>query len=163
MSDELLRRIDRLESLEAIRTLKHLYCKHCDNGYDADAIASLFWDDAVWDAGPGFGRYEGPDAIREFFASVSADIIWARHLVVNELIDIAGDSATGEFQIIQPCTFGNGDGGDGGQAAWLLGRYEEVYARRDGIWKYLRLTAEIEFITPYEQGWHKAKSLGPAE
>lgn len=156
MTDNLLRRIERLESLEAIRKLKHLYCKHCDNGYQPDAIASLFWDDAVWDAGPGFGSYRGPEAIGEFFASVSAQIIWARHLVVNELIEVDGDRATGEFQIIQPCTFASGAGG---QAAWLIGKYDEVYTRREGVWKYQRLRAEIEFITPYEQGWHKAKSL----
>lgn len=159
MSTDLERRIDRLESLEAIRKLKHTYCKFCDNGYDPDGIASLFWDDAVWDAGPGFGSYRGPDAIREFFDGVSGQITWARHLVVNELIEVEGDSATGEFQIIQPCTFASAER-EGGQAAWLIGKYTEEYTRNDGVWKYQRLQADIEFITPYEMGWHKAKSLG---
>lgn len=157
MSD-LATRLDRLESLESIRRLKHSYCKACDNGYDAPAIAALFWPDGVWDAGPAFGRFVGPDAIREFFAEVSGQIVWARHLVTNEIIDIdpSGDAASGEFQIIQPCTFA---GDDGPRAAWLVGKYTETYARRDGVWRYASLRADIEFITPYELGWHKAKSL----
>jgi ketosteroid isomerase-like protein len=151
-------RVDRLESLEAFRRLKHAYCRACDDGYDADAIAALFWDDAVWDAGPEFGRHEGPAAIAAFFRGVSSAIVWARHLVTNELLeaDVANDRGTGEYQILQPCTFA---GDDGPRAAWLVGRYEEVYERRDGEWRYASLRAEIEFITPYELGWHKATSL----
>ena len=149
-------RIDRLESMEAIRTLKHSYCKYCDEDYNPEKLKTLFWDDAVWDAGEQFGQHKGPDAIAEFFQAVSADIVWARHFVVNERINVDGDSANGEFQIIQPCTF-KVKGED--QAAWLIGQYTETYTRRDGVWKYQTLKADIEFITPYEKGWHKAKSL----
>ena len=158
MTAELEARIDRLESLEAIRRLKHSYCKACDNGYDAAAIAALFWEDGVWDAGPAFGRFVGPEAIAGFFAEVSSQIVWARHLVTNEILDVeaGADLASGEFQIIQPCTFA---GDEGPRAAWLIGRYTESYARRNGEWRYLSLRADIEFITPYELGWHKAKSL----
>lgn len=155
MSD-LEARIDRLESMEAIRTLKHSYCKYCDEDYNPEKLKTLFWDDAVWDAGPQFGEHKGPEAIAAFFQAVSADIVWARHFVVNERINVEGDSANGEFQIIQPCTF-KVNGND--QAAWLIGQYTETYTRRDGVWKYQTLKADIEFITPYEKGWHKAKSL----
>lgn len=158
MTGDLEARIDRLESLEAIRRLKHSYCKACDNDYDAAAIAALFWDDGVWDAGPAFGRFVGPEAIAGFFAEVSSQIVWARHLVTNEILDVdaAADAASGEFQIIQPCTFA---GEEGPRAAWLIGSYTESYARRNGEWRYLSLRADIEFITPYELGWHKAQSL----
>ena len=151
-------RLDRLESLESIRRLKHTYCKACDNGYDANAIADLFCADGVWDAGPEFGRHVGPDAIAEFFRGVSGAIVWARHLVMNELLDVepGSDRGHGEFQIIQPCTFA---GEQGPRAAWLVGRYEETYRRENGTWKYASLRADIEFITPYELGWHRAKSL----
>ena len=33
MSDNLAKRIDRLESIEAIKKLKHLYMNYCDLGY----------------------------------------------------------------------------------------------------------------------------------
>lgn len=156
MSESLEARIDRLESIEAIRTLKHTYCKYCDDTYDPDGLAGLFWEDAVWDGGAGFGRFEGSDAIRAFFADVSKQIVWARHLVTNDRIEVEGDSARGEFEILQPCTFHN-DEGD--RAAWLIGRYLETYQRKDGVWKFQSLVVDIEFITPYEKGWHKAKSM----
>jgi hypothetical protein len=158
MGTDLEKRIDRLESLEALRKLKHTYCKYCDENYDSEKLKTLFWDDAVWDAGPQFGQHKGPDAIAAFFKAVSASIVWARHYVINERIELSddGNAATGEFQIIEPCTFKT-DKGD--QAAWLVGQYSESYTRRAGIWKYQTLKADIEFITPYDKGWAIAKSL----
>jgi hypothetical protein len=38
-----------LEDAEAIRNLKARYAGLCDNQYDADGIASLFTEDAVWE------------------------------------------------------------------------------------------------------------------
>ena len=43
------RRIKVLEDKEEIKQLKHRYCCLCDNTYDADALAELFTEDAVWD------------------------------------------------------------------------------------------------------------------
>ena len=45
------RRLQVLEDAEAIRNLKARYAALCDNQYDADGIASLFTEDAVWDNG----------------------------------------------------------------------------------------------------------------
>jgi hypothetical protein len=61
--EDLERRIQILEDIEAIRRLKARYADACDRGYDADTIASPFAEDAVWDAGT-FGRYEGREARR---------------------------------------------------------------------------------------------------
>ena len=46
---DLAAKIQRLEDIEAIRNLKAKYCAFCDDGYDADGIASLFVDDGIWD------------------------------------------------------------------------------------------------------------------
>jgi hypothetical protein len=54
-----------LEDAEAIRNLKARYAALCDNQYDADGIAMLFTEDAVWES-PGLGRFEGREAIRGF-------------------------------------------------------------------------------------------------
>jgi hypothetical protein len=43
------RRLQVLEDAEAIRNLKARYAALCDNQYDADGIASLFTEDAVWE------------------------------------------------------------------------------------------------------------------
>ena len=60
------RRLQVLEDAEAIRHLKARYAALCDNQYDADGIASLFSEGAVWES-PALGCFEGRDAIRNFF------------------------------------------------------------------------------------------------
>ena len=52
------RRLQALEDAEAIRNLKARYAALCDNQYDADGIAMLFTEDALWES-PGLGRFEG--------------------------------------------------------------------------------------------------------
>jgi hypothetical protein len=51
---------------EAIRNLKACYAALCGSDYDADGIAMLFTKDALWES-PGLGRFEGREAIRNFF------------------------------------------------------------------------------------------------
>ena len=60
------RRLQSLEDAETIRNLKSRYATLCRSRYDADGIAALFTEDATWDS-PGLGRFEGRDAIRDFF------------------------------------------------------------------------------------------------
>ena len=70
---ERLERIERrlrvLEDREAIRNLKARYAALCDNQYDADGIASLFTEDAVWES-PALGCFEGREAIRKLWAQL---------------------------------------------------------------------------------------------
>jgi hypothetical protein len=155
MSDELAKRLDRLESLEGIRRLKHTYCKYCDEHYAPDKLATLFWDDAVWDAGPQFGKHVGPAAIAAFFAQVSRSFLWARHFVLNERIEIGadGDSATAEWQVLEPCTIA---GESGATASWLMAQYSDTYTRRGGVWKFQTLRADITFVVPHRDGWAAA-------
>ena len=152
---DLERRVETLESIEAIKRLKHRYCAYCDDGYDADGIAAQFVDDGVWDAGAAFGRYEGRAAIRAFFAGVSSQIVFAGHLVMNEIIDVDADcdSAHGRWWIIMPATMMV----EGAKTAiWLLGQYDDRYVRRDGVWMYQTLTVNIHFVKPHKDGWVEA-------
>jgi SnoaL-like domain len=61
--ERLERRLQALEDAEAIRNLKALYAALCDAQYDADEIAMLFTEDALWES-PGLGRFEGARASR---------------------------------------------------------------------------------------------------
>ena len=49
--EDIERRLRALEDVEAIKRLKARYCAYCDDHYDADGIASLFVEDAIWDGG----------------------------------------------------------------------------------------------------------------
>jgi ketosteroid isomerase-like protein len=89
---EIERRLQVLEDAEAIRNLKARYAALCDRQYDADGIAALFTDDALWDS-PGLGRFEGREAIRNFFRGASQIFSFAIHYSLNGQIEVEGDTA----------------------------------------------------------------------
>lgn len=151
MSEQTLEeRIQRLEDIEALTQLKSRYAAYCDDDYDADRLAPLFTPDAVWDGGA-LGRFEGREAIRNFFAGADDVMPFAIHHVTNPVIEIEGDRATGHWYLWQPCVHATGR-----QALWLAGRYDDEYARENGEWRFSRVTLELKMLSPYELGWAQA-------
>lgn len=149
--EQLERRLQVIEDIEAIKKLKAKYCAAYDNQYDADAIATLFTEDAVWDGG-NFGKCEGREAIRTFFQGASRIFPFALHQVMNPLIEVDGDTAIGQWYLFQPCTLGKQN-----QAMWLAAKYQEQYVRSDGEWQFKSMKVNAEFFTPYKEGWAKKK------
>ena len=93
MSTDLNSQIAELTAIENIKKLKAIYCGYCDNNYDPEGLASLFVEDGIWDGGPEFGRHVGKQAIKKFFDGASGSIVFAAHLVMNPIINVAGDKA----------------------------------------------------------------------
>ena len=148
MSDSSLEaRIRRLEDIHELEKLKARYAAFCDDDYAQDGIASLFTEDGVWDGGP-MGRYDGREAIREFFATSDQVVPFAIHHVTNPILEIDGDRATGSWYLWQPCTFAEGN-----QALWMAGRYDDVYRREGDRWLFAHVTITLRTLSPYEQGW----------
>ena len=104
MPEDLEARIQRLEDIESIRALKARYCMYCDDNYDVEGLASLFTEDAVWDGGIR-GKAVGRDGIREFFQHAPERLPFAVHMVMNPLIEVNGDEATGVWYLFQACTY----------------------------------------------------------
>jgi len=143
-------RLARLEAIEAIKRLKARYCAYCDDHYDPEGIASLFTEDGVWD-GEAFGRHVGRDAIRGFFRRVSGEIVFAAHLVLNPIIEVAdAGHATGKWRLIMPATVPV-DGRK--EARWLLGAYDERYVAIDNVWLFQTLNFHINFYEPHLGTW----------
>lgn len=134
MSD-IAQRVQRLEDIEAIRRLKAEYCAVCDDGHDPDRIARLFTPDGIWES-PTIGRFTGTAEIRLEFSRAGQRITRSQHSVLNEMIDVDGDRATGVWYLIalfeRPAE---------PNPTWSLGRYYDEYARVDGQWliKHLRV------------------------
>ncbi|WP_439816895.1 nuclear transport factor 2 family protein [Zavarzinia sp. CC-PAN008] len=139
---DLKRLIDRQE----IEALKYRYAYLCDQDYDADALAELFTPDATWD-GDGFGVQKGQAAIKAFFVNAGRSISFATHYLLNPLIEIDGDAATGTWMLWQSMVMR-----DTAQAYWLMGRYTDTYVRVDGQWKIASLKMTMLSFTPYEEG-----------
>jgi len=154
MSDANLEaRIRRLEDIEALKQLKARYAAYCDDAYDADRLAPLFTEDAIWDGGT-MGRYEGRKAIHAFFSSADQVVPFAIHHVTNPILGIDGDRATGRWYLWQPCTFAQGN-----QGLWMAGRYDDVYRREGEVWRFEHVTVELRMLSPYEAGWARTPMI----
>ncbi|KAI9026708.1 hypothetical protein DFJ74DRAFT_766063 [Hyaloraphidium curvatum] len=152
---DLARRVARLEDAEAIKALKARYCAACDRGYDADAIASMYAEDGIWDGGRTFGRKVGREAIRKHFQGAAGRISIARHQVMNPDVRVSedGSEAEGEWLLFQPCT--DSEAG----AAWLAATYHDRYVKVAGKWLFKETVIDVAFYTPYKEGWGEKRFI----
>ncbi len=146
---QLEQRVQALEDVNAIRNLKSRYAAYCDDNYNPDGLAALFAEDAVWES-QGLGRYEGREAIREFFRGASELFTFAIHYSLNGQIEVTGDTAQAQWYLFMPCTMGKDN-----RAMWRAGVDREEYVRVQGEWQFQRKTSAPLFHTPYEKGWAK--------
>jgi len=143
-------RLRRLADLEEIRTLKSLYCRWVDSGYDAagedpDHFAALFTEDGVWEVSSEPAR--GHDEIR---TRAAASTRFKLHLAANAIIELDGDRASGTWHVLVPST-----ASDGG-AVWRAGTYDDDFVRTPDGWRFAHVTFHPAFRAPYEVGWGTA-------
>lgn len=151
--EELEARIKVLEDIEAIKRLKGKY------GYFVDTrnwqeFMNLIMDDAIWDFGS-LGLYKGKEEILRFTRDIILDTYsFMMHNFFNIFVEVQGNKATGEWYFLVPATNDKEK-----RAEWLAGKYEEEYVKVNGAWKFKKVTARINFIAPYDEGWAKAKTV----
>jgi uncharacterized protein (TIGR02246 family) len=139
-------RLQALEDAEAIRNLKARYAALCDRQYDADGIAALFTEDASWDSS-GLGRFEGREAIRNFFRGASGIFSLAIHYSLNGQIEVDGDTARARWYLFMPCTVAAGN-----RTMWRASIDHETYARVNGTWMFSAKRSEPLMNVPFETG-----------
>jgi hypothetical protein len=144
--DDLQARIKRLEDIEAIKQLKARYMLTADQN-DQVGWSNTFAVDGVFDGGP-FGRHAGRATLAKL-----QHLPFAVHMVMNPIIAVDGDRATGSWYILEPCTFPE----EG--AIWGAARYEDEYVRENGEWKIKYSKLIPFFYTPYDQGWEKRRMI----
>lgn len=151
MPEAIERRLQRLEDTQAIGDLKAAYCNAADGGWDRpthdyDALASLFVEDGVWDAGEYGGRCEGREAIRALIRSFRA---WpfAFHRITNPVIRVDGDSAVGEWHVLVAIRFrANRD-------AVVGGIYRDDFVRTSEGWRFETVRFEPAFEARLDSAW----------
>ena len=158
-------RIQHLEDLEAIRHLKHHYYSHCiDRSVAGESAAieetiSRFADDMVVDF-TDFPPMEGKEAVAAFFAQgVPALLSWCQHRVMNEVIEIDGDTARGRWYVDCPVVFRDGNPFDITGPGFVGGRYEEEYVRENGVWKWRKITALLDVTNSFSKNWEGVTQL----
>ena len=148
---ELENRVRAVEDVQAIRNLKAEYAAYCDDSYNADKIAELFVEDAVWES-ERRGRIVGREAIRSSFRTSTQIYTFAIHYSLNPQIEVTGDTARARWVLFMPCT-----ATDGNRALWRAGIDDEEYVRVNGKWMFKNKKATAIFSSPFEEGWAKAQ------
>ena len=150
MSPDQNKQLQWLVDIEEIKQLKARYAAACDNDYEPDTIAELFAHDAIWDGGM-MGFAETQAGIREFFANASNLVGFAVHGLSNPIIEISGDSATGQWYLTQPMTMKGSN-----SAYWFIAKYDDKYIRTADGWKFQHVQITARAFSPYEEGFGKA-------
>lgn len=157
---ELRIRVQRLESVEAIRDLITTYAQGADAGNDIAVLRPLYTDDAVWES-PGFGRFEGGDGIAGMQQRMAAErLAWTLHYMVSPKINVADNltEAQASWYLWQLATLVDG-AGDSGTPHWIGGLYAARFRCVAGIWKFAYINLDVRMITPYHQGWVEAPKV----
>jgi SnoaL-like protein len=149
MAQDIAKRIQVLEDIEAIRKLKARYCAACDDDHNPEKLGELFTEDAVWEASS-MGRAEGRVAIQTLLGDLgkSGVIRNSAHNVFNPLIDVTGDTARGHWRLIMLYTGIHPDGTL--HYSRIIGWYREQYARVHGQWQFTHLYCQVEESAPYQ-------------
>lgn len=149
-------RIGRLEDIEAIKQLKARYAQGCDPTHNVEFLMSLFTEDAVFDVGERYGRYEGKAAIRKFLQGADGIIPWAIHYVISPVIELAEDAGTarGTWHLWELANMMNTNTGEQ-EAVWIAGAYHDEFVKQDGQWRISKVVLKMEIMSPYAEGWAK--------
>ncbi len=156
--ENLAKRIQRFEDLEAIKRIIVLYGKGSDDHHNLEVMGPLFADDGVLDVGSGYGQYKGRKAIEAFLSGPGEKIIlWSIHYMVSPVIDIAedGKTAKGFWYLWEIAKMNNPKKGEE-EAVWIAGMYQAEFAKEaDGQWKFKYVKLNMEVMSPYSEGWAK--------
>lgn len=153
---ELTKRIEELESqvklmqdIEEIKKLKARYGYSVD-AQNYDAVMDCFAQESSADYAQ-FGKCKNRDEIEKWFReTVPKAMPFCLHFIENPIIEVNGDKATGIWYFNVPLT-----NGDTNEASWMTGKYEDVYVKEGGRWKYREIKCTIFYLTPLDKGWVK--------
>lgn len=142
---DLQAQVQRLNDLEAIRTLRHRYAYLANviDGQlgDADAFAALFSADGTLDFGMGAAR--GPEQIATMLRGAAADWQCAMHYMLNPLIELQGDEAAGRVAGLFAFTTRARP-----EPVWMSNLYEDRYVRVGDEWKFAAVRVLPTFADP---------------
>jgi hypothetical protein len=151
-------RIKKLEDIEAIKKLMFNYTYWLDYG-EMDKALDCFSDNAKIDIRMRGGAEEGKDSfelscegreeINRFYSLIihEKNRFSASHLILNPVVEVNGDAATGIFYLLEPTAIA--------RAMWGHGRYDIEFVRIKGIWRISLFAFLWNFNTPYDEGWSK--------
>jgi hypothetical protein len=159
--EDLLTRVERIESERQIAHVMYRYIHACDELKDAELISSLFTDNAVWE-GKGrfaeFGQTVGREAIRAMFVENPIMLPFTAHFLTNPHIGLSMDGTRGwgKWHCLEAATLK-----DEKAQVWIAAWYDNDFELVDGDWKIKHIRYEDTFVAPFEEGWLKTRYVSP--
>ncbi|SCW77927.1 SnoaL-like domain-containing protein [Sphingobium faniae] len=147
-----------LQDLMEIRRLKSQYVKCNDGGWPGrptshmGSMDELFVEDGIWDGRPALPMKAGRASIKDWVESELRAVPFAIHNVMNDFIEVDGDTARGTWQYVLMATMPDGE------HLGFSGNYHETYVRTLEGWRFQTIRAETTRIWRQEQGWGAAPS-----
>lgn len=153
---DLEKRLDRIESREEIEGVMAEYLYLADRDPDADKIAALFTEAAIWEPRGNFALEQSPThgrtAIRELFAGLGGTMSFGAHFITNAVVEVDGDAAHGRWHTLELLTKENPTV-QIFQVAW----YENDFERVDGRWRISHIRFEDTLSFPFVEGWAETR------
>lgn len=152
---ELEAKVAELYDREAIRDLRFRY-HECINEAQMTEIHDLFTEDGELEFGY-LGRAKGREQIKAFFAGLSADrttpdgtrrrgLYRVKQFVHNHVLKVHGDRAEGYAYLEAKPVYN-------GESYVVAARYNDEYAKRDGRWRFSKMSLTPFFMVPLKEGW----------
>ena len=141
--ENLLCRIDELESRNAMRDLVTDYCRGFD-GLNFERFLAIWWEDCIWDIGPPFGRFDGHAGINK----AVKEILWpvwreSHHLTSNLKVEFEDvDNAHGVCDV--DCMGALRDN----SVQMISATYSDHFQRRRGVWKIQHRGVVVHYFNP---------------
>ena len=142
---DLRRRVQKLEDIEAMKTLRNLYHHYINDG-TYELIRNLVTEDAVVHLGY-LEHYEGIETIHRGFVSMSErERFFIKQFIHSHTVTVDGDSGTG-FSYLEARY------GRKGTSYLVSGKYDDVYVRQNGKWLFKSMMCEFFYTVPASVGW----------
>jgi len=163
--EEMEARITRLEDIHEIQNVQSRY-NHFLLMNKLEEIVGLFAqkDPSVTVEIADSGVYVGIEGVKRLFLKGMKAKHAVRgglglHMVSTPVIEVGGDGKTAKGMWY---TFGANTRRDelGLHALWMAGKYDNVFVKEDGKWRFLSVHWHVFFRSPFEEGWVKRPIVG---
>jgi hypothetical protein len=151
---ELEAKVAVLYDREAIRDLRFRY-HECVNEGQMASIPELFTDDGELDFGH-LGKAKGREQIKAFFSGLGPDrttpegrrrgLYRVRQFIHNHVLTVDGDRASGYAYLEAKPVYN-------GESYVVAARYNDEYLKRDGRWRFTKMSLTPFFMVPLKEGW----------
>ncbi|MEV6218354.1 nuclear transport factor 2 family protein [Nocardia sp. NPDC051833] len=147
-------RLETLETVRALNTLRHDLPRHINEGRWAE-VGELFSADAFLDYRH-LGQARGREAIAAYFAGLPqliednspAGQVLVKQFLHGHDVEILGDRATGVSFFEEKVVFDT-------ESSFVAGKFTDEYVREDGRWRFARIELDLYWVVPYSRGWQQ--------